>query len=139
MNVRYDAPNDELVLDLRVPGGSQSVAGSTPCVVQADVDADGHVLAFRIAGAVAKLGGEAVADIEEVLMADEKDKYRGASREDVPTFEELARLQGVRPTPISEIAGKWPGDPNDDFDEFIRELRISQGGVNLGSRGGANV
>ena len=120
MNVRYDAPNDELVLDLRVPGGSQTVAGSTPCVVQADVDSDGHVLAFRIAGAVAKLGGEAVAHIEGAWV-------RSYARNRVLTFEELAHQQGVKPVPISEILGKWPGDLDDGFEELVRELRESHG------------
>ena len=41
-----------------------------------------------------------------------------------PTIEELAESQGVRPlNDVSLLFGTWPDDPNDGFEESIRELR----------------
>ena len=39
-------------------------------------------------------------------------------------FEDLAVAQGVGPlTDIAALAGAWPGDVNDGFEDTIRELR----------------
>jgi hypothetical protein len=40
------------------------------------------------------------------------------------TIEELAEQQGVKPVAdIRLLYGTWPGDPNDDFENFVNELR----------------
>jgi len=40
------------------------------------------------------------------------------------TIEDLARMQGVKPIKdVSALFGTWPGDINDGFEQFVRELR----------------
>jgi len=40
------------------------------------------------------------------------------------TIEDLARMQGVNPIKdVSALFGTWPGDINDGFEQFVRELR----------------
>ena len=42
----------------------------------------------------------------------------------VQSFDDLVRSQGVSPlSDPSELFGTWPGDPDDDFEELIAELR----------------
>lgn len=42
------------------------------------------------------------------------------------SFEELAASQDVKPfTHIAALAGTWPGDMDDDFEDAIHKLRLS--------------
>ena len=40
-----------------------------------------------------------------------------------PTMEELAKIQGIKPTDIRTLSGTWPDDVNDGFEKTIDELR----------------
>jgi len=43
------------------------------------------------------------------------------------TIEELAEQQGVKPVAdIRLLYGTWPGDPDDDFENFVNELRMTK-------------
>jgi len=88
----------------------------------AERDAQGRVTAIDIA------------DIEPLVTENEEPFETGARLTATgtefwqhPTVEELARAQGIRAiSNVDDLLGGWPGDVNDNFEEWISEMREAE-------------